>query len=88
MRRIQGYLGYSVIYSVAIYLQKGLFWLRLCHAVILISNIQISASMRINWMALIELMVLTGAFERTDEKFCGIRQPKWRRLFKLNRPDQ
>ena len=27
------------------------FWLRLCHAVILISNFRISASAKINWMA-------------------------------------
>ena len=51
------------------------FWLRLRHAVILISNVRGSASKKINRIALIwTLMVLTTAFERTKEKFCGFRQ--------------
>ena len=51
------------------------FWLRLRHAVILISNGRTSASKKINGMALIRtLMVSTTAFETMKEKFCGFRQ--------------
>ena len=51
------------------------FWLRLRHAVILISNDQTSASKKINGMMLIRtLTVSTTAFERTKEKFYGFRQ--------------
>ena len=51
------------------------FWLRLRHAVILISNDRTSASKNINGMALIRtLTVSTTAFERTKEKFYGFRQ--------------
>ena len=53
------------------------FWLRLCHAVILISNDRTSASKKINGMTLIRtLTVSTTAFERTKEKFYGFRQTK------------
>ena len=46
------------------------FWLRLRHAVILISNDRTSASKKINGMTLIQtLTVSTTAFERTKEKF-------------------
>ena len=42
---------------------------------ILISNVRTSASKKINQMTLISaLTVLTAAFERTKEKFCGFRQ--------------
>ena len=45
------------------------------HAVILISNDRTSASKKMNRMALIRtLTVSTTAFERTKEKFYGIRQ--------------
>ena len=51
------------------------FWLRLRHAVILISNDRTKASKKINGMALIRTpTVLTTAFERTKEKFYGFRQ--------------
>ena len=51
------------------------FWLRLRHAVILISNDRTSASKKINGMALIRtLMLSTTAFDRTKEKFYGFRQ--------------
>ena len=51
------------------------FWLRLRHAVILVSNDRTSASKKINGMTLIRnLTVSTTAFERTKEKFYGFRQ--------------
>ena len=51
------------------------FWLRLRHAVILISNDRTSASKKINGMALIRtLTVSTTVFERTKENFYGFRQ--------------
>ena len=51
------------------------FWLRLRHAVILISNVRTSASKKINGMALIRaLTVQNTAFERTKEKIHGFRQ--------------
>ena len=54
------------------------FWLRLRHAVILISNDRTSASKKINGMALIRtLTVSTTAFDRMKEKFCGFRQTEW-----------
>ena len=50
------------------------FWLRLRHAVILISNGRTSASKKINGMTLIRtLTVSTTAFERTKEKLYGFR---------------
>ena len=55
--------------------ERHRFWLRLLHAVILISNDRTSASKKINEMALIRtLTVSTTAFDRTREKFCGFRQ--------------
>ena len=54
------------------------FWLRLRHAVVLISNDRTSASKKINGMALITtLTVSTTAFERTKNKFNGFRQTVW-----------
>ena len=54
------------------------FWLRLRHAVILISNVRTSASKKIKRMALIRtLTVSTTAFERTKEKIYGFRQTEW-----------
>ena len=51
------------------------FWLRLRHAVILISNDGMSASKKINGMALIRtLTASTTAIDRTKEKFYGFRQ--------------
>ena len=51
------------------------FWLRLPHAVILISNDRTSASKKLNRMALIPtLTVSTTAFEITKEKFDDFRQ--------------
>ena len=51
------------------------FWLRLHHAVILISNDRTLASKKINGMELIRtLTVSTTAFERTKEKFYGFQQ--------------
>ena len=55
------------------------FWLRLRHAVILISNDRTSASKKINGMALIcTPTVSTTAFEKTWEKFYGFRQTETR----------
>ena len=52
-----------------------LFWLRLRHAVILISNDRTSASKKINGKALISTpMVSTTAFEKKKEKFYGFQQ--------------
>ena len=51
------------------------FWLRLRHALILISNVRTSASMKMKWMALIWILtVLTTAFKRMEEKFYDFRQ--------------
>ena len=51
------------------------FWLGLRYAVILILKDRTSASKKINGMALIRtLTVSTTAFERTKEKFDGVRQ--------------
>ena len=51
------------------------FWLRLRHAVILISNDRTSASKKISGMALIRTLTVSAtAFERTKEKFGGFRQ--------------
>ena len=51
------------------------FWLRLRHAMTLISNDRTSVSKKINGMALIwTLTVSTNAFERTKEKSYGFRQ--------------
>ena len=59
------------------------FWLRLRHAVILISNDRTSASKKINGMALIRtLTVSTTAFERTKEKFDGFRKTVLRSTIK------
>ena len=56
------------------------FWLRLHDTVILISNVRISTSVKINWIVLISiLMVLTTMFERTEEKFYGFRQTDFRK---------
>ena len=55
--------------------ERHRFWLRLRHVVILISNNRISASKKINEMALIRTITgSTTAFERTKEKFYGFRQ--------------
>ena len=51
------------------------FWLRLRHAVIMISNVRTSASKKINLMALIWTRTIsTTTFERRKEKFDGFRQ--------------
>ena len=51
------------------------FWLRLRHAVILISNVGTSASKKINLMALIRtLTISTTTFERMKEQFYDFRQ--------------
>ena len=48
---------------------------RLRQTVILVSNFRTSASKKVNEMMLIRtLMVSTTTFERTKEKFCGLRQ--------------
>ena len=55
------------------------FWFRLRHTVILISNDRISASKKINRMALIRtLTVSTIAFEEKKEELYGFRQTDFR----------
>ena len=44
------------------------FWLPLHHTVIFISNIWISASVKINWLWTWTLIVRTAAFQRTEKK--------------------
>ena len=57
------------------------FWLRLRHAMILISNFQIPASVKMNWMAWTRtLTVLTVAFKGTKEKFYGFGRLKYARI--------
>ena len=54
------------------------FWLRLHHAVILISNDRTSASKKINGMALIlTLKVSTSAFKRMKKTFYGFWQTEF-----------
>ena len=51
------------------------FWLRLRQEAILISNVRMSASKKINPMALIRtLTISTATFKRVKEKFYGLRQ--------------
>ena len=51
------------------------FWLRLRHAVVVISNDRTSASQKINGMALIRTLTVSAtAFERAKNKFDGFRQ--------------
>ena len=60
------------------------FWLRLRHAVILISKVRTSVSKKINLMPLIRtLTISTTTFERMKEKFYGFRQTEKRELAHL-----
>ena len=54
----------------------------LLHAVILISNVRMSASKKMNLIVLIwTLTIPTTTFERTKEKFCGFWQPEVDKLW-------